>query len=53
MVLLVTAQPLADGIAGAAAVAGGGVQAVLERMDHEIVAQGEFGVGGADHGVVR
>ncbi len=53
MVAAVTAHPLADGVAGAAEVVGGGLDPVLEGMDHEVVAQGELSIGGADHGVVR
>jgi len=53
VLVAVTAQPLADGVARTAEVGGSGAQAMLECMDDEVVAQGERGVGGADHGVIR
>ena len=52
VLLVVTAQPLADSVARTTEVGGGGAQAVLEGVEHEVVTQGELGIGGADHGVV-
>ena len=53
VLVAVTAEPLADGVAGTTEVGGGGAQTVLEGMEDEVVAQSERGIGGADHGVVR
>ena len=53
VVLAVTAQPLANGVARTTEVDSGGAQAVLECMDDEVVPQSKLGIGGADHGVIR
>jgi hypothetical protein len=38
MILPVAAQPFADAVAGAAEVTGGGLDAVVEGVDHQVVA---------------
>ena len=48
-----TAEPFANGIARTFKVGGGGLDAMLEGMRNEVVAQREFGIVGADRGVVR
>ena len=50
--VLVAAEPFADGVAGALVEAGGGLDAVFERTGYQVVALGESGVVSAEHGVV-
>ena len=48
---LETAEPFADGAAGAAEAQGGGFDAVGAGESNELVAEGEMGIVGAEHGV--
>ena len=50
---LETAEPFARGMAGTLEGGGGGLDAMLEGMSDEVVAQREFRIVGADHGVIR
>ena len=47
-----TAEPFANGIARTLKAGGGGLDAMLEGMSDQVVAQRELGIVGADHGVV-
>lgn len=47
------AEPFSDRVAGALVEAGGRLDAFFESISNQLVAEGEFGIGGADHGVVR
>lgn len=48
---LVAAKPLADGVAAAAEVAGGGLDRVGAGVGDELVAEGDMGIVSAKHGV--
>jgi len=47
------ADPFAHGVFGALVTAGGGLDALVEGIGDQLVAESEFRIAGADHGVIR